>query len=259
MENNIKPYYDKDNIIIYNNNCFDILPYLEKESINLFFTDMPYNITACKWDKEIINLNKLWDNILPLGMQNTPFVFTAMQPFSSKLVMSNLKMFKYEWVWNKKRITAPFLAKKQPLRQHELILVFYKKQCTYNPQPTKKSTGKPFSDKEMTDGKGEVYGGMKRNGIRGGNEYGYPKSILNDIPVITNMSKEKFIHPTQKPVSLMEYLIKTYTNEGDLVLDPFGGSFTTAVACKKLNRKFIGIEILKEYCDIGIKRINEIK
>jgi site-specific DNA-methyltransferase (adenine-specific) len=118
-------------------------------------------------------------------------------------------LYRYDWIWNKKRITAPFLAKKQPLRQHEIISVFYKKQCNYYPIPTKKSTGKSFSKKEMTDGKGEVYRGMKRKGVRSENEYGYPKTILNDIPVVTNMSKEKFVHPTQKPVALMEYLIKT--------------------------------------------------
>ncbi len=172
------------------------------------------------------------------------------------LRVSNLKMYKYDWVWNKKRITAPFLAKKQPLRQHELVSVFYKQQCLYNPQPTKKSTSKSFSKKERTDGKGEVYGGTKRSGTRNENEYGYPKTILNDIPVITNMSKEKFVHPTQKPVALMEYLIKTYTNEGELVLDFTMGSGSTAIACLNTNRKFIGIELDQTYYDIAKKRIN---
>jgi len=244
--------------VLINGECLETMDRLIEKGVvvDAIITDPPYGITACKWDS-VIPLDKMWERLNKLIKPNGAMVLFGSEPFSSTLRISNIKNYKYDWIWNKKRITAPFLAKRQPLRQHELISVFYKKQCTYNYQPTLKNTAKSFSKKEMTDGKGEVYGGMKRSGVRNENEYGYPKTILNCIPVITNMSKEKFIHPTQKPIKLMEYLIKTYTNENELVLDFTMGSGTTGIAAKSLNRKFIGIELDKEYYNIAQKRINE--
>jgi len=302
--NNIKEVQDVGQIqpnSIINADCLEAMKYIADKSVNMILCDLPYQITACKWDtiipfnrhiivtkkrgKEVVmykdewvynelkttqkNIHQceeefeeqakdgLWQSYNRVIKDNGAIVLTASQPFTSALAMSNIKMFKYEWIWNKKRITSPMLAKKQPLRQHENILVFYKNQCLYNPQPTTKNTSKSFSKKEMTDGKGEVWGGMKRNGTRNENEIGYPKSILNEIPVITNMSKEKFLHPTQKPVALFEYLIKTYTNEGDIVLDNCAGSFTTAIACLNTNRDYICIEKDEKYFEIGKNRIEE--
>jgi len=241
---------------ILNEDCLDAMNIIPNESIDMILCDLPYGTTACKWDT-IIPFDKLWEQYERIIKPNGAIVLTSAQPFTSALVMSNPKLFKYEWIWNKKRVTAPMLAKKQPLRQHESILVFYKKQCCYNYQPTIKNTSKSFSKKEMFDGKGEVYGGMKRSGTRNENEIGYPKSILNDIPVITNMSSEKFLHPTQKPIALFEYLIKTYTNENELVLDNCAGSGTTAIACLNTNRKFIVIEKEKKYYEMILKRVGE--
>ena len=247
-------------IDLYNGDCLEVMDKLIEQGVivDAIITDPPYGTTACKWDT-VIPFDQMWLRLNKLIKPNGAIVLFGSEPFSSALRMSNIKNYRYDWIWNKKRITAPFLAKKQPLRQHEIISVFYKKQCNYYPIPTKKSTGKSFSKKEMTDGKGEVYGGMKRKGVRSENEYGYPKTILNDIPVVTNMSKEKFVHPTQKPVELMEYLIKTYTNENELVLDFTMGSGSTGVACKNLNRNFIGIELDEHYFKIASERINKPK
>ncbi len=247
-------------INLYNGDCLEVMDNLIADGVvfDAIVTDPPYGTTACKWDT-VIPFDQMWLRLNKLIKPNGAIVLFGSEPFSSALRMSNIKNYRYDWIWNKKRITAPFLAKKQPLRQYEIISVFYKKQCNYYPIPTKKSTGKSFSKKEMTDGKGEVYGGMKRKGVRNENEYGYPKTILNDIPVITNMSKEKFVHPTQKPVALMEYLIKTYTNENEVVLDFTMGSGTTGVACKNLNRNFIGIELDEKYFTTAKDRIENTK
>jgi len=243
-------------IQLMHGNCLELMKSIPNGSIDAIITDPPYGTTACKWDS-VIPFDLMWEQLNRIIKTNGAIVLFGSEPFSSALRMSNIKNYKYDWVWNKKRITAPFLAKKQPLRQHELISVFYKKQCTYNYQPTKKNTFKSFSKKEMSNGIVEVYGKMKRNGIRNENEYGYPKTILNCIPVMTNMSKEKFIHPTQKPLLLMEYLIKTYTNENETVLDFTMGSGTTGVAAKNLKRNFIGIEMDDNYFNIAKTRINQ--
>ena len=224
--------------------------------VDAIITDPPYGKTSSKWD-EIIPFDKMWGLLERLKRsERTPVVLFGMEPFSSLLRVSNLKEFKYDWIWDKKRHTTPFLAKKQPLRQHEIISVFYKKQCLYNPQPTKNSTSNNFSDKPLT-GYIKLHG-IDRVGIeRKTLEYGYPKTILRNIPVMTNMSKEKFLHPTYKPVALMEYLVKTYTNEGEVVLDFTMGSGSTGVACNNLKRDFIGIEKEKEYFDIAFSRMEE--
>jgi len=243
-------------INLMHGDCLELMKAIPNNSIDMVLTDPPYGTTACKWDT-VIDFDMMWKELKRITKDNGAICLFGSEPFSSALRVSNIKMFKYDWIWNKKRITAPFLAKIQPLRQHEIVSVFYRKQCLYNPQPTKKSTVKSFSKKEMRDGKGEVYGGMKRSGIRNENEYGYPKTILNCIPVVTNMSKEKFIHPTQKPVALLEYLLKTYTLENETVLDFTMGSGSTGVACKNLNREFIGIELDDKYFNIAKDRINE--
>ena len=257
----IKPYYKKEGITIYNGDCFNILPEIEAKSINLVLTDMPYNITVLDWDKVPINLSKLWNLLKPIGKENAAYVFTASQPFTSKLVMSNLKWFKYEWIWQKSNPSNISQANKRPLKYHENVLVFYNKQPIYNKQMIKRmKSGKKviqdYQNKEITF----KHGATEHNKKTITTEYKakrYDPNFKNPSSVIYFKSERCHprLHPTQKPVPLMEYFIKTYTNENNIILDPFMGSGTTLVAAKRLKRKAIGIEINKKYCDIAIKRL----
>ena len=218
------------------------------KSVDMVFADLPYGTTACKWDS-IIPFDKLWNHFMRVSKPNTNFIFTASQPFTSALVMSNPKMFKYEWIWEKEQATNPMLAKKQIMKVHENILVFYKKQGTYNPQMTK---GNPYSGFSSAESKiGEVYGGRKsihkeNSGTR------YPTSIQKFI----REDRRKKFHPTRKSNSLMDWILNTYSNENDLVLDPTMGSGTTGESCVRLNRRFIGIEKDKKYFKTAVKNIN---
>ncbi|AJA41470.1 putative DNA cytosine methylase [Geobacillus virus E3] len=217
------------------------------KSIDMILCDLPYGTTECKWDT-LIPLDELWKQYKRIIKDNGAIVLTASQPFTSILVSSNLKMFRYELIWEKNNATGFMNAKKMPLKNHENILVFYKKLPTYNPQgvkPCEKKKKSAFHE----------YLGERENSRPVGMEYiqkatGYPKSV-HYFPI------ERGLHPTQKPVALFEYLIKTYTNEGDIVLDNCIGSGTTAIACISTNRKYIGFEIEKEYYDIAVKRIEE--
>jgi len=206
--------------------------------VDAIITDPPYWTTACKWDS-VIPFNEMWQRLNKLIKPNGAIVLFGSEPFSSALRMSNIKNYKYDWIWEKVRPSNPMLAKKQPLRYNELISVFYKKQCTYNPQKTKgkknhssgKDGGKHFNQITQTE---SIYPNNT-------SDLKYPKTIQrfsNDLGGL---------HPTQKPVALMEYLIKTYTNEGETVLDFTMWSWSTAVACKNTNRKFIGIELDERY------------
>lgn len=177
---------------------------------------------------------------------------TASQPFTTKLISSNYDMFKYEWIWEKNKGSGHLNAKKMPMKFHENILVFYNKLVTYNPQKTKNHKPSNYAKNNSS----ENYG--KQVSVEtGGNTDRHPKNIIK-IPVINNDSSgEKRYHPTQKPIALMEYLIKTYTNEGEIALDFTMGSGTTGVACKNLNRNFIGIELDEDYFNIAKTRIDE--
>lgn len=232
--------------------CLERMKEIPDGSVDMILTDPPYGTTACKWDS-IIPLAPMWEQLKRIIKPNGAIVMTASQPFTSVLVGSNLKMFKYDWVWQKPKGTGHLNAKKQPMRDKEDILVFYSKQCTYNPQKTR---GKPYKDKagkdhtsssSMTDSYG-----MYTNKREDNNGFRYPKQVQN-FPVVERGT----LHPTQKPVALMEYLIKTYTNESETVLDFTMGSGTTGVACKNLNRKFIGIELDENYFNIAKTRIEE--
>lgn len=214
------------------------------KSVDMILCDLPYGTTACKWDT-VIPFDKLWEQYNRVIKDNGAIVLFGSEPFSSALRMSNIKNYKYDWVWNKKQTGNPFLAKKQPLKIHENIMVF--NTLFYKPI--------------MRIGKMRTKGGSKESNIKvfGGtdktqNNIYYPTSIL-DIPNCANKSKK--LHPTQKPVALMEYLIKTYTNENDTVLDNCMGSGTTGVACKHLNRNFIGIELDPHYFEIAKNRIEQ--
>lgn len=222
--------------------------------VDMVLCDLPYGITANnKWDV-VIPFEKLWEQYKRVTKDNAAIVLTAAQPFASQLIMSNLKMFKYDFVWEKNKSTGFLNAKKMPLRKHELILVFYKKLPTYNPQKTKGH--KPVNAYKKNTSDGSNYG-VTKTGIKGGGQTDrYPTSILK-FPVVNNDSKDK-THPTQKPIDLFSYLIKTYTNEDMIVLDNCIGSGTTAIACKNLDRNFIGIELDQEYCNIARENLKNL-
>ena len=235
---------------IYNMDCLEGMKAIPDKSIDLILCDLPYGTTACSWDN-IIPFEPLWEQYERIIKDNGAVVLTASQPFSSTLVMSNPKLFRYEWVWDKKNPTNFAMAKKQPLKYHETILVFAKKQTEYYPI---KWRGKPNHKQGLlkNDQQSEVYGKIKRtkdnlSGMK------YPRSIIE----ISKHSSQGGLHPTQKPVALFEYLVKTYTNEGDVVLDNCMGSGTTAIACLNTNRKYIGFEIDEDYFETANKRIKE--
>ena len=225
--------------------CLDILPTLPDNSIDMVMVDLPYGTTACKWDS-IISLDFLWEQYNRICKDDAAMVFTAAQPFTTILASSNIDNFRYEWIWEKPQGTNPMNAKVMPLKSHENILVFYRSKPTYNPQMWYSTPYSGFSSDVSKIG--EVYGSQKSKHRDNPEGSRYPKTILK-------YKQEKGLHPTQKPVGLMEYLIKTYTNEGDNVLDNTMGSGTTGVACINCNRNFTGIESDKKYFDIAKERI----
>jgi len=235
---------------IYNEDCLEGMKRIPDKSVDMILCDLPYGTTACKWDS-ILPLDKLWNEYKRVLKPNGVILLTASQPFTTVLIGNDLKMFKYNLVWDKVAVTNPMLAKKQPMRCHEDILVFYDKQPTYNPQMRVGVKWSRAGKKEhTTDTLGQST--LFNNGSDK-SEMKYPKSIVT----FSNADKTKNEHPTQKPVKLFEYLIKTYTDEGDLVLDNCMGSGTTAIACINTNRNFIGFELDKHYCDIANERIRK--
>jgi len=233
---------------IYNMDCLEGMKYIDDKSIDMILCDLPYGTTKCKWDI-VIPFEPLWEQYERIIKDNGAIVLFGSQPFTSALVMSNLKLFKYEWIWQKTLATNFMLVKKQPAKKHENILVFYKKQPTYNPQM---EIGKPYKDKPR----------KRTVGIHGNAET-IKKAINNEgtrypssVQLFSNGNNGN-VHPTQKPVELCEYLIKTYTNENELVLDNCIGSGTTAIACINTNRNYIGFELDKEYYEIAKNRINK--
>ena len=233
-------------ISLLQGDCLELMKDIPDGSVDMVLTDPPYGTTQCKWDS-IIDLPLMWEQLKRVVKPNGAIVMTASQPFTTTLISSNIKQFKYNWVWNKRQGTGFLNAKKQPLRSCEDVVVFYKKQPVYNPQMRLGFT--PYVCKQggtKTENYGKQSGAItKSDGSR------YPLTLLEFA-----RDKSK-IHPTQKPIDLMEYLIKTYTNEGEIVLDFAMGSGTTGVACKNLGRSFIGMELDKDYFGIASKRINE--
>lgn len=229
--------------------CLDVMKYIPDGSVDMILADLPYGTTACKWDT-IIPFEPLWGQYERIIKDNGAIVLTASQPFTSALVMSNPRLFRYSIVWDKvNRSTGYGNARRMPLRRHEDILLFYKRLPTYNPQMTQ---GEPY--KAVRSGrKPDVYadGGLSPvNTINKGTRF--PISIL---PVKADVKTEMGLHPTQKPVTLFEYLIRTYTNEGGTVLDNVIGSGTTAVAAINTGRNFIGIEQESDYVEIARRRV----
>ena len=233
---------------IIQGDCLEEMKKLPDKSIDMILCDLPYGTTACKWD-HVIPFEPLWKEYKRLIKERGVIVLTASQPFTSALVMSNTQDFKYDFSWDKGNTTGFLNAKKMPLRRHEDILVFSTAKngnYTYNPQKTKGALQRKGGTHTK---KSEVYGDFTNNPVI--NDVYYPTSIL----YIGQVYRNDNVHPTQKPVALFEYLIKTYTNEGDLVLDNCIGSGTTAVAAKRTGRHFIGIELSEEYCEIARKRV----
>ena len=231
--------------------CLEKMKDIPDGSVDLVLTDPPYGTTACKWDS-IVPLEPMWGQLKRVTKKNGAIVMTASQPFTSVLVASNLKMFKYCWVWEKSKASNFLQAKKQPLKNHEDVVVFSEGRVSYNPQFTEGDAYKPRPGKKVT----EVYHPSKDHMFRNGSDgKRYPKSVQY---FKTSESEGKVIHPTQKPVALMEYLIKTYTNEGETVLDFTMGSGTTGVAAVNTSRNFIGIELDPDYFKIAEKRIKGV-
>ena len=242
------------NIDLRQGDCLELMKSIPDGSVDAIITDPPYGTTSCKWDS-VIPFEPMWAELKRVIKPNGAIVLTAQQPFTSALIMSNPKLYRYNWVWDKVISTNFMNAKKMPLKGFEDVCVFYKKPPTYNPVMTE---GKPFTDKRNNVLKErvskEIYGtmplpmGQKNEGTR------YPRGFIK-----ISARNNKPLHPTQKPVALLEYLIKTYTNEGETVLDFTMGSGSTGVACVNTDRNFIGIELDEKYFEIAKKRIEEAR
>ena len=231
--------------------CLELMKLIPDGSIDAIITDPPYGTTACKWDS-VIDFKLMWEQLNRIIKPNGAIVLFGSEPFSSALRMSNIKNYKYDWKWIKSRPSGHLNAKRMPMKNIEDVLVFYKKQPTYNPQFT---IGKPNNVKDgsirKTKATNNIYGEFK-NTIQKRTDKKYPKQSQ----YFNQQDPRKIIHPTQKPVALMEYLIKTYTNENETVLDFTMGSGSTGVAAKNLNRNFIGIEQDEKYFNIAQDRLN---
>jgi site-specific DNA-methyltransferase (adenine-specific) len=225
--------------------CLELMKEVPDKSIDLILCDLPYGTTKCKWDT-IIPFDKLWEQYNRIIKDNGAIVLFGNEPFSSQLRLSNLKNYKYDWVWDKKRGSNFATVKIRPFNSFENIMVFYKRQPTYNPQMWKST---PYTCKQGYVGEAKQTGLYRDDVITVNNGDRYPLTILS-------FSKETGLHPTQKPVALLEYLIKTYTNEGDTVLDNCMGSGSTGVACKNTNREFIGMELDENYYKIACERLS---
>lgn len=226
--------------------CLERMKEIEAGSVDMVLTDPPYGTTACKWDT-VIDLDQMWEQLKRIVKPNGAIVMTASQPFTTTLIASNMKMFKYVWQWKKSNLTNFLNAKKQPLRCFEDVVLFCSGQSTYNPQMIE--TGKRKVSRRVGT-KTSVYGKADKETFYDSSSR-YPTQLIE----IANRTEGK-LHPTQKPVALMEYLIRTYTNEGETVLDFTMGSGTCGVACQNIGRNFIGIELDPDYFKIAQDRIS---
>jgi site-specific DNA-methyltransferase (adenine-specific) len=231
-----------------NADCFDIFPFIEDKSIDAIICDLPYGTTQNKWDS-VLPLDLIWKQYERIIAENGCIILTADGIFTGALIMSNPKWFKYKLIWDKKSTSGFLNAKKMPLRRHEDILIFAKGKTTYN--PIMEERGKPRKKGGYVGGNKGTYG-IHKEDVKFNNEY-YPTSIIE----ISNANQKAKQHPTEKPIELFEYLVKTYTNENDMVLDNTMGSGTTNLACIKLKRKSIGIEKEKQYYDVAVRRASE--
>lgn len=243
---------------VYNSDCFDILPLIDDKSINLILADLPYSTTKAKWDIPL-DLELLWTHYKRIISDNGAIILFAQTPFDKILGCSNIEWLKYEWIWEKTQATGFLNSKKMPMKAHENILVFYKNQPIYNPQ---KTTGhnpvNNYTKKTEIQNKTEIYGSTNKVVSGGGNTDRYPRSVIKFSSDKQKNKLDGTIHSTQKPLLLCEYLIKTYSNEGDLVLDNVAGSGTTGLASYNTNRNYILIEKEEKCIDIIKKRIPNI-
>ena len=235
-------------IDLYNADCLEVLKSIPDGSVDLILQDPPYNTTACKWEWDIMaKIDEFWSEWNRIIKPNGAIVMFGSEPFSSKLRLSNLKMYKYDWIWQKKRPSLFQHANKRPMKDHENIMLFYKKQPTYNIETVEK-------EKPTNNYRKNKVGTFMKDGCKNRQQIqtktGYYRQIIT-----YGMHNVGQVHPTQKPVALMEYLIKTYTNEGETVFDGFMGSGTTGVAAKNLGRNFIGVELDEKYFNIAKERI----
>ena len=239
-----------DNYKLLHGDCLERMKEIPDGSVDLILTDPPYGTTACKWDS-VIPFEPMWEQLKRIIKPNGAIVLFGSEPFSSALRMSNIKQFKYDWVWEKSKATGFLNSKKQPLRSHEIISVFYDKQPNYNPQMQLSTPYDKGIRKEQTDD--DVYGSFNQVEVKNDTGLRYPRSVQ----YFKTAEHEGGFHKSQKPVALLEYLIKTYTNENETVLDFTFGSCSTGIACLNTNRKFIGIELDDNYFDIGANRMKE--
>lgn len=235
-------------VMLMQGDCLELMRSIPDGSVDMVLTDPPYGTTACKWDS-VIPFEPMWEQLKRVTKKNGAIVLTASQPFTSALVMSNPKQFRHSWVWQKNRAANVLTARFAPMKRHEDILVFGKQGVQYFPQMRKGKPYRAFKSDIATSGdvNGNVASAHKDN----------PDGMLQPITIIDIPLDRGSLHPTQKPVALMEYLIKTYTNEGETVLDFTMGSGTTGVACVNTGRSFIGIELDETYFGIAEKRIHE--
>lgn len=244
-------YYQNDLVTLYHGDCLEIMPSLPESSVQSVITDLPYGTTANKWDS-VIPLADLWENLIRVAVPNCAFAMTASQPFTSKLVLSNEAMFRHEWIWIKNRGSNFANTVREPMKEHESVLVFSKGKWTYN--------------RQMQDRTGGGAARVKYNVAFESGSDNYQKfegRKENKLPALRVPSSwQKFntqvgLHPTQKPLDLMAYLVRTYSNEGDTVLDPCSGSGSTLVAAVQEGRKAIGVEMEERYCEVIAKRFSQ--
>ena len=245
--------FENSDYELWQGDCLELMKDIPDKSVDMIFTDLPYGTTHCKWDS-IIPLDELWMHYKRITKDNGAILLFAQTPFDKVLGSSNLQMLKYEWIWEKTQATGHLNAKKMPMKAHENILVFYKKLPTYNPQMTEGHTPiHSYTKYISTQNNTEIYGRMNREISGGGETTRYPRSVLT----FASDKQTCYFHPTQKPLALCEYMVKTYTNEGDLVLDSCMGSNTTGLACKNLKRRYIGIEKDEDIFKIAVERMKE--
>ena len=233
---------------LLNGDCLQLMEAIPDDSIDMVLCDMPYGATECKWDKTL-DLSEVWKHINRITKNNAAICLFSAQPFTSILINSNLKNYRTEWIWEKPAATGFLNAKIQPLRAHENIIVFYRKKPTYNPQMTHGHKRKTASRKNVNS---ECYGDAIKM-----QHYDSTSRYPRDVIIFPSDKQLISLHPTQKPVSLCEYFIKTYSNENDVILDFTMGSGTTGIACLNTNRKFIGIEKDDKYFELANQRIKQ--
>lgn len=228
--------------------CLKLMGNIPDKSIDMILCDLPYGITAPEWDS-ILDMNILWENYERIRKNNCPIVLFSSQPFTTKLINSNMNNFKYCWYWEKNQGTNFFHAKRMPIRKIEEICIFYNGK--YNPQM---SDGHIPTNSSVGSSNGKTYHGSNKRNYKGGSTIRYPTNILK----YKSVNNYERLHSAEKPVDLLEYLIRTYTNEGELILDNCMGSGSTGIAARNTGRNFIGMEMNKEYYDIAMKRLNGV-